>query len=56
MCGEGAATDCTCLKWFGKPHAGDFSLGKAPWLGRPFEVDSNQIETLIENNVIPHKR
>ena len=33
-----------------KFHAGDFSLDNAPWLGRPVEVDSNQIETLIENN------
>ena len=35
---------------FAKFHAGDFSLDDAPWLGRPVEVDSNQIETLIENN------
>ena len=33
-----------------KYHARDFSLDDAPWLGRPVEVDSNQIETLIENN------
>ena len=26
-------------------------LGDAPQLGRPIEVDSNQIETLIENNL-----
>ena len=39
-----------CQKWFVKFHAGDFSLDNAPWLGRPVEVDSNQIETLIENN------
>ena len=30
--------------------AGDFSLDNAPWSGRPAEVESNQIETLIENN------
>ena len=30
--------------------AGDFSLGGAPRSGRPVEVDSNQIKTLIENN------
>ena len=30
--------------------AGDFSLDHAPWLGRPVEVDSDHIETLIENN------
>ena len=48
--GEGAVTDWTCQQWFAKFHAGDFSLDNAPWLGRPVEVDSNQIETLIENN------
>ena len=31
-------------------RAGDFSLDDAPWVGGPVEVDSNQIETLIENN------
>ena len=35
-------------KWFVKFHAGDFSLDDAPRSGRP--VDSDQIETLIENN------
>ena len=39
-----------CEKWFAKFHAGDFLLDDAPWLGRPVEVDSTQIETLIENN------
>ena len=39
-----------CQKWFAKSHAGDFSLDSAPWAGRPVEVDSNQIETLIENS------
>ena len=29
---------------------GDFSLDDTPRLGRPVEVDSDQIETLIENN------
>ena len=48
--GEGAVTDRTCQKWFAKFCAGDFSLDDAPWSGRPVEVDSNQIETLIENN------
>ena len=33
-----------------KFHAGDFSLDNAPLLGRPVEVDSDQIETIIENN------
>ena len=49
-CGEGAVTDGTCQKRFAKFHAGDFSLDNAPWSGRPVEVDSDQIETLIENN------
>ena len=29
---------------------GDFSLDNAPGSGRPAEADSNQTETLIENN------
>ena len=33
-----------------KFHAGNFSLNNAPWLGRPVEVDSDQTETLTENN------
>ena len=48
--GEGAVTDWMCQKWFVNFRAGDFSLDNAPWLGRPAEVDSNQIKTLIENN------
>ena len=36
-------------KWFAKFRAGDFSLD-APLLGRPVEVDSGQIKTLIETN------
>ena len=28
----------------------DFSLDNALWLGRPVEVDSDQTETLLENN------
>ena len=47
--GESAVTDQTCRKWFAKFHAGDFSLDDAPTLGRAVEVDSNEIETLIEN-------
>ena len=31
-------------------HAGDFLLDDAPWSGRPGEVDSDQIKTLIENS------
>ena len=48
--GEGAVTDWMCQKWFMKFCAGDFLLDDAPQLGRPVEVDSDQIETLIENN------
>ena len=50
MYGEGAVTERTCQKWFAMFHSGDFSLDNAPQSGRPVEVDSNQIETLIENN------
>ena len=50
VCGEGAVTDRTCQKWFAKVCAGDFSLDDAPRSGRPAEVDSDPIETLIENN------
>ena len=39
-----------CQKQFVKFSVGDFSLDYAPWSGRPVEVDSDQIETLIENN------
>ena len=48
--GEGAVTDQTCQKRFVKFRAGDFSLGYAPRSGRPAEVESDQIETFIENN------
>ena len=48
--GESAMTDGTCQKWFVKFRAADFSLDDAPHSGRPVEVDSDQIETLIENN------
>ena len=50
---EGTVTDWMCQKWFAKFLAGDFSLDDAPQLGRPVEVDSNQIDTLIE---IPCRR
>ena len=50
VCREGAVTDQMCQKWFVKFHAGDFSLDDAPGSGRPVEVDSSQIETLIGNN------
>ena len=50
MHGEGAVTARMCQKWFAKFHVTDFSLDDAPWSGRPVEVDSDQIETLIEND------
>ena len=39
-----------CQKWFVKFCSGDFSLDDAPRLRRPVEVDSDQIETLTEND------
>ena len=43
-------SDQMCQKWFAKFHARNFLLDNAPRLGRPVEVDSNQTETLTENN------
>ena len=48
--GEGVVADRTCQKWFVKFQAEGFLQDNAQWLGRPVEVDSDQIETLIENN------
>ena len=48
--GEGAVTDQMCQKWFAKFRAGDFSLDDAPQFSRLVEVDSDQIETIIESN------
>ena len=48
--GEGAVTDQKCQKQFASFRAADFWLDDAPWLGRPVEVVSDQIETLIETN------
>ena len=48
--GEGAVTDRMYQKWFVKFCARDFLLDDAPRSGRPVEVDSDQIETLTENN------
>ena len=47
---EGAVADRMCQKWFVKFCAGEFSLDDAPRSGRPVEVDSDHIETLIESN------
>ena len=52
--GEGAVTDQTWQKWFATFRAGDFLLDDGPRSDRPVEVDSDQIETLIE--VIPLRR
>ena len=48
--GEGAVTDQTCQKWVVKFHAADFALDCAPQSGTAVEVDSDQMETLTENN------
>ena len=48
--GEGAVTGEMCLVQFAKFRARDFLLDSAPWSGRPVEVDSHQIKTLMENN------
>ena len=48
--GDHAVTNRTRERWFAKFQAGDFSPDDTPWLSRPVEVDSSQIETLIENN------
>ena len=51
MNGEGVVTDQTFQKWFVKFCAGVFSLDDATWSGSPVEVDSDQIEKLIDNNI-----
>ena len=50
MYGEGAVTHWMYQMWFVKFCAGNFSLDNAPQSGRPVEVESDQIETLIEND------
>ena len=50
MYGEGAVTDWTCQKGVVKFYAGDFWLDDAPWSGRQIEIDSGQIQALIEDN------
>ena len=47
--GEGAVTDQMCQKWL-RSFMLEISLDTAPWLGRPAEVDDDQIKTLVENN------
>ena len=48
--GEGAVADQTRQKQFVKFRAGDLSLDDTPRSGGPVEVDSDQIDTLTENN------
>ena len=48
--GEGAVSNRTCQKWFAKFQAEDFSLDDTPRSGILDKIDSNQIETVIENN------
>ena len=48
--GEGAVTDWMCQTSFRKFHATDVSLDVSPWLDRSAEVDSDQIETITEEN------
>ena len=50
MYGEGAVSGRTWQMWFVKFCASHFSLDDALQSGRPVEVGSNQIKTLIENN------
>ena len=47
---EGAVTEWMHQKCFVKFYAADFSLDDTPWSDWPLEVDSDQIETLTENN------
>ena len=47
--GNYTVNERTCQKWFAKFRAGDL-LNDAPRSGRPVEVDSDQIKTLLENN------
>ena len=50
MYGEGAVSGRTWQMWFVKFCASHFSLDDALQSGRPVEVGSNQIKTLIESN------
>ena len=48
--GKGTETNEMCQKWFTKFHAGGFLVENPARSGRPVKVNSDQIETLIENN------
>ena len=54
--GEGDMTDWMCQKWFARFHAGDVFAGQCSPVSRPVEVDSDQIRTLVEINVLWHGR
>ena len=47
--GEGAVTEWTCQSGFVKFRAGDFLLEDASQLGRPVEVNCDQIRTDFSN-------
>ena len=53
VCGESAVT--TCQRWFAKYCAGDLLLDSAPRLGRPIEVDSEQVKTLRTVYIKPYR-
>ena len=48
--GDHAVTNRTRERWFAKFQAEDFSRDDTPRSGRLDEIDSNQIEAVIENN------
>lgn len=48
--GENAVNSRTCQKWFAKFRSGDFSLEDTSRVGRPVEIDTDEIKTLIRSN------
>ena len=46
--GEEALKDRHCRNWFDKFSSGDFSVKDEQRLGRPNEVDDDQIKAIIE--------
>ena len=46
--GGEALKDIQCRHWFDKFHSGDFSLKDEQRLGRPNELDDDQIKVIIE--------
>ena len=47
---EEALKDRQCRNWFDKFRSGDFSLKDEQHLGRPNEVDDDQIKAIIESD------